>query len=452
MKLGKIHRRCLLLLFAVVFLCTSCRNLRVAAMIALTKVEGELELIDRRGKDVLPKENLHLFDGSIMATHEQSYAWMNLDSKRLVKLDQESQMEIRKNRKKLEIVMQYGSLFFNIEKPLEKDESLDIRTSSMMVGIRGTCGWVTVEDETLLHVYLLKGKVECSVFDKEGNVLASEILTAGQAARLALDGDIASITVTKEFDIQDIPDFVMEEIEGNEELMKTIQKQGANDTDSSRGESDEMPTNTNGADNPSGTDDNQENMADQETITDQETENDQESEADQENETGQETTTAQETETGQETTTAQETTAGQETTTSPESATSQETTTSPESTTGQETTAAPETTAGQSIREQYSAIVAQASSYEYNTWGEFTGYSYTLYQEESFSVPTLILRKGAQDRIGYLLFRYDTLTGTTSQVGTDTVTRFEFPSHEFINNITDWHQTTDTSALNALAF
>ena len=434
MKLGKIHRRCLLLLFAVVFLCTSCRNLRVAATIALTKVEGELELIDRRGKDVLPKENLHLFDGSIMATHKQSYAWMNLDSKRLVKLDQESQMEIRKNRKKLEIVMQYGSLFFNIEKPLEKDESLDIRTSSMMVGIRGTCGWVTVEDETLLHVYLLKGKVECSVFDKEGNVLASEILTAGQAARLALDGDIASITVTKEFDIQDIPDFVMEEIEGNEELMKTIQKQEANDTDSSRSESDEMPTNANGADNPSATDDNQENAADQETITDQETDN------------------AQETETGQETTTAQESAAGQETTTAQESAAGQETTTSPESATAQETTAAPETTAGQSIREQYSAIVAQASSYEYNTWGEFTGYSYTLYQEESFSVPTLILRKGAQDRIGYLLFRYDTLTGTTSQVGTDTVTRFEFPSHEFINNITDWHQTTDTSALNALAF
>ena len=428
MKLGKIHRRCLLLLFAVVFLCTSCRNLRVAATIALTKVEGELELIDRRGKDVLPKENLHLFDGSIMATHKQSYAWMNLDSKRLVKLDQESQMEIRKNRKKLEIVMQYGSLFFNIEKPLEKDESLDIRTSSMMVGIRGTCGWVTVEDETLLHVYLLKGKVECSVFDKEGNVLAFEILTAGQAARLVLDGDIASITVTKEFDIQDIPDFVMEEIEGNEELMKTIQKQEANDTDSSRSESDEMPTNANGADNPSAADDNQENTADQEADNAQETETDQE------------TTAAQESETGQETTTAQESAAGQETTTSPESATAQE------------TTAAPETTAGQSIREQYSAIVAQASSYEYNTWGEFTGYSYTLYQEESFSVPTLILRKGAQDRIGYLLFRYDTLTGTTSQVGTDTVTRFEFPSHEFINNITDWHQTTDTSALNSLAF
>ena len=292
----------------------------------------------------------------------------------------------------------------------------------------------------LLHVYLLKGKVECSVFDKEGNVLASEILTAGQVARLALDGDIASITVTKEFDIQDIPDFVMEEIEGNEELMKTIQKQEANDTDSSRSESDEMPTNANGADNPSAADDNQENTADQETDNAQETETDQE------------TTAAQESETGQETTTAQESAAGQETTTAQESAAGQETTTSSESATAQETTAAPETTAGQSIREQYSAIVAQASSYEYNTWGEFTGYSYTLYQEESFSVPTLILRKGAQDRIGYLLFRYDTLTGTTSQVGTDTVTRFEFPSHEFINNITDWHQTTDTSALNSLAF
>ena len=416
MKLGKIHRRCLLLLFAVVFLCTSCRNLRVAATIALTKVEGELELIDRRGKDVLPKENLHLFDGSIMATHKQSYAWMNLDSKRLVKLDQESQMEIRKNRKKLEIVMQYGSLFFNIEKPLEKDESLDIRTSSMMVGIRGTCGWVTVENEKLLLVYLLKGRVECSVFDKDGNILASEILTAGQAARLAFDGDTASVTVIKEFDIQEIPDFVMEEIEGNEELMKTIQKQGADDTDSLEAESDEMPTDTNGAAHRPGTDENQEIVADQETITDQETETSQETAADQETSAGQETTTAQETETSQ------------------------------------ETTAARETTAGQSMREQYSAIVAQASSYEYNTWGEITGYSYTLYQEESFSVPTLILRKNAMDRIGYLLFRYDTLTGTTSQVGTDSATRFEFPSHGFINNITDWHQTTDSSALNSLAF
>ncbi len=422
MKLGKIHGRGLLLLFAVVFLCTSCRNLRVATTIALTKVEGELELIDRRGKDVLPKENLHLFDGSIMATHEQSYAWMNLDSKRLVKLDQESQMEIQKKRKKLEIVMQYGSLFFNIEKPLEKDESLDIRTSSMMVGIRGTCGWVTVENEKLLLVYLLKGRVECSVFDKDGNILASEILTAGQAARLALDGDTASVTVIKEFDIQEIPDFVMEEIEGNEELMKTIQKQGADDTDSLKTESDEMPADSNGADHRPGTDENQEIVADQETITDQETESGQETAADQETSTGQETTTVQETETGQETTAAQETTMAQE------------------------------TTAGQSMREQYSAIVAQASSYEYNTWGEITGYSYTLYQEESFSVPTLILRKNAMDRIGYLLFRYDTLTGTTSQVGTDSATRFEFPSHGFINNITDWHQTTDSSALNSLAF
>lgn len=158
-----IDIRYLLLLFIAAFICTACANPRLTARIALAKTEGKIEIVNRRGKDVSPRENLHLFDGYRMGTDVLSYAWMNLDEERLVKLDQESRIEIEKKRKKLEIAVESGSLFFNIAKPLEEDESLDIRTSSMIVGIRGTCGWVEVfGDEGKLRVYLLEGRVACS--------------------------------------------------------------------------------------------------------------------------------------------------------------------------------------------------------------------------------------------------------------------------------------------------
>lgn len=214
-----IDIRYLLLLFIAAFICTACANPRLTARIALAKTEGKIEIVNRRGKDVSPRENLHLFDGYRMGTDVLSYAWMNLDEERLVKLDQESRIEIEKKRKKLEIAVESGSLFFNIAKPLEEDESLDIRTSSMIVGIRGTCGWVEVfGDEGKLRVYLLEGRVACSSGEEKKEVLA------GEMAELTAPGEI---TVSK-FSVQDIPDFVMEELseEEGQAMLETLAENG----------------------------------------------------------------------------------------------------------------------------------------------------------------------------------------------------------------------------------
>lgn len=47
-------------------------------------------------------------------------------------------IQIEKSGKNLEIVVDRGGLFFNITEPLAEDETMNIRTSGMMVGIRGT--------------------------------------------------------------------------------------------------------------------------------------------------------------------------------------------------------------------------------------------------------------------------------------------------------------------------
>ena len=70
-------------------------------------------------------------------------------------MDADSQAEIQKNGKDLEILVNTGSVFFHVTEPLEEDETMTIRTSSMMVGIRGTCGWVTSDGGKNSQVFLL---------------------------------------------------------------------------------------------------------------------------------------------------------------------------------------------------------------------------------------------------------------------------------------------------------
>lgn len=187
-----------------------------AATIHLIKTEGTVEVDDVAGKSVKPIENLGLFSGYALATLADSYGWINMDGTRLAKMDALSQVDITKEDKLLELNVRSGNLFFNVTRPLEADETMNIRTSTMMVGIRGTCGWVEVEDESLMCVYLLRGQVECMVLDGDGGILAMETITAGQAALMRLEDGEASITVA-EFDTRQVPAFVQEALDSPED-------------------------------------------------------------------------------------------------------------------------------------------------------------------------------------------------------------------------------------------
>lgn len=64
-------------------------------------------------------------------------------------------MELRKADKQLEVMLNAGTLYFNVTEPLSDNESQNIRTSTMIMGIRGTSGWVRVEDQWHSQVYIL---------------------------------------------------------------------------------------------------------------------------------------------------------------------------------------------------------------------------------------------------------------------------------------------------------
>lgn len=176
---------------------TACSKDTTATTMHLKRTEGTVTVSDGAGKDVPLLENLSLYSGYGVDTLSESYAWINLDDVKLTKMDQESEIAIQKEGKVLDIEVISGSLFFNVTQPLEDDETMDIRTSTMLIGIRGTCGWVE-NREGLSRLYLLEGTVECSVGDQ------IVMVNAGEMAEMTADGRL----VVQPFTVKDILSFV----------------------------------------------------------------------------------------------------------------------------------------------------------------------------------------------------------------------------------------------------
>ena len=159
-----------------------------AAVMQLMKTEGEVAISNASGRDISLIENMNLYNGYLTNTEEASYAWISLDSEKLAKLDAVSETQVRKNGKKLEILLNSGNLYFDISEPLTEEETLNIRTSTMVMGIRGTSGWVKVIDRWHSQVYILEGTVQCSVMDPVTNQIKSTTLTSGQMAEFVVYG------------------------------------------------------------------------------------------------------------------------------------------------------------------------------------------------------------------------------------------------------------------------
>lgn len=194
-------------LFLSIFLLAACGQSPKAVTMYLTKTEGGVAVADPDGKSLEVVSRMGLYSGYRLATETESYAWIDLDSTKLAKMDAKTEAEIQKDGGMLEIRVGRGSVFFHVTKPLSDDETMNIRTSTLAVGIRGTCGWITVIDEGHIQVCLLEGIVECSPI--LGKTLGQ--VTAGEKADfLLLDGQWQ---VTKEsLTTEDIPAFVIPEL------------------------------------------------------------------------------------------------------------------------------------------------------------------------------------------------------------------------------------------------
>lgn len=199
----------------------ACGNQAAATTMKLAGTEGETFVRDEE-KELEPVADMNLYSGYLLGTEQEGYLWIDLDSVKLAKMDENSRIGIRKSGKELEIELDAGSLFFQVTEPLEEDETMYIRNSNMVVGIRGTCGWVEAPDEEHLRVYILEGVVEYSITDPDTKeVIASQEVAAGQWAQAVWKDGKGEIAL-EQFTEEGIPDFVRTELEKDSKLQEKI--------------------------------------------------------------------------------------------------------------------------------------------------------------------------------------------------------------------------------------
>lgn len=190
----------------------------VASTMRLRRTEGQVDVSDQE-KAVPIVADMLLYSGYRLATQLASYGWIALDETKLTKMDESSDVSVQQQGKDLALTVNAGSLFFLVTQPLAEDETFTIRCSDMVTGIRGTCGWVRALDGEHMDVYILEGKVECSV--GEAGAEQTVALPAGQVARLSTAQGEQPI-VTEPFTREDVPAFIVAEAEADSDLAARV--------------------------------------------------------------------------------------------------------------------------------------------------------------------------------------------------------------------------------------
>ena len=128
-----------------------------ASTMRLARAEGCVFLNDESGTELSYRENMRLYSGNTVATEADSRAGISLDETKIVTLDEQSFASLHQNGKKLRVKLENGAMYFSVSKPLASDEQFDIETSTMVLGIRGTSGYVEALSPTSSLVILTSG-------------------------------------------------------------------------------------------------------------------------------------------------------------------------------------------------------------------------------------------------------------------------------------------------------
>lgn len=198
----------------------------VGTTLRLEKTEGTVTVESASGKSLSLRNGMRLYSGTKIKTSEGSYAYISLDSGKAVKLDASSESEVRKSGKKLELNLLSGELFFDVTVPLEKDESLNIRTSTMVTGVRGTSGYAVVYDCYHSEIVLLEGHL--TVHKTHGSTGGSMVEINGGEKAIAAplreeQNDQIQLTVESVKE-ESVPGFVAVEVKDDLNLQDRIDK------------------------------------------------------------------------------------------------------------------------------------------------------------------------------------------------------------------------------------
>ena len=197
-----------------------------ATTMRLLRYEGTVEIEDEDGESRFVMENARFNSGETMHTGEESLASVSLDTTKIVTMDEKSSVQFEQDGDSLALTLKEGSLLLDVQEKLDENESLDIETSTMVVGIRGTVVDVQIEksesaakdtggERTKLDV--LEGNVEGSYLDPNGVKKIFQAKAGQRVTFIDQDGDHCPDRTpeVKDLAYDEIPEFVKQVIQND---------------------------------------------------------------------------------------------------------------------------------------------------------------------------------------------------------------------------------------------
>ena len=193
-----------------------------ASSMRLVRTEGIVFLTDDSGSPLSIRENMRLYSGNTVETASDSRAGISLDKAKTVTLDEDSAASLHSEGKNLSLNLESGSMYFSVSKPLASDENFEIRTSTMVLGIRGTSGYVASVSDSESIVILTSGHALITAASGEEQEIA-----AGQCVTIRLEESGTEFTVSS-VTPYDLPSFLLAELAADSAMLAEADSQIGN--------------------------------------------------------------------------------------------------------------------------------------------------------------------------------------------------------------------------------
>ena len=191
----------------------------VAAEMRLVRMVGAVSLRNGDGNPVNKHENMRLASGDELSTAIRSRAGVSLDDTKAVTVGEQSRAILRQEDRLLGLRLESGEMYFSVSEPLKEDETFEIETSTIVMGIRGTSGYVSALTENSSAVILTSGQVELRAMTGE-----TQHLKAGQRVIIEAKDEKTRFhldPVTPE----DYPTLLLEELAADEGMLAEVSAQ-----------------------------------------------------------------------------------------------------------------------------------------------------------------------------------------------------------------------------------
>ncbi len=199
-----------------------------ATTMRLLSFEGDVSIHNIGGSEITPTEDMKLQNGYTVKTAAASYAYISLDDEKAVKLDGLTEFSVRQRGDRLEILLLAGQLYFDVGAPLADSEVMNIRTSNMVTGIRGTSGFVSASWQGRIEQQasaLLSGTVQVDVHEIT-NEITSHTLESGfieyyRPFDETMENAVQTLPLLDEGTVR-IPAFVLSEVLENPQALEAL--------------------------------------------------------------------------------------------------------------------------------------------------------------------------------------------------------------------------------------